>query len=115
MKPPPPMFPACGWTTASAKPTATAASTALPPLFRISTPAAEANPLTLTTMAWRAWIGLEAAAAIAGETATMADNNSEISSLRLNVMRKCAAVGEGRGYLGTFPEPAQALEASLVR
>src|ERR1043166_4626729 len=29
MKPPPPMLPACGWVTASAKPTATAASTAL--------------------------------------------------------------------------------------
>ena len=31
MKPPPPMLPASGWTTASANPTATAASTALPP------------------------------------------------------------------------------------
>ena len=33
MKPPPPRFPACGWTTAKAKPVATAASTALPACF----------------------------------------------------------------------------------
>ena len=31
MKPPPPMLPQQGWTTASAYPTATAASMALPP------------------------------------------------------------------------------------
>src|SRR5665647_2798429 len=39
MKPPPPMFPALGYVTASAKPVATAASTAFPPAFMISTPA----------------------------------------------------------------------------
>ena len=52
MKPPPPMFPAPGSTTASAKPTATAASTALPPLLRISTPASSASASSLTTMAF---------------------------------------------------------------
>src|SRR6185437_6297864 len=50
MKPPPPRLPACGCTTASAKPVATAASIALPPSFMISTPAAEANALLLATM-----------------------------------------------------------------
>jgi len=35
-KPPPPKIPACGWTTASASATATAASTALPPWRRAS-------------------------------------------------------------------------------
>ena len=50
MKPPPPRLPACGCTTASAKPVATAASIALPPSFMISTPASEANALLLATM-----------------------------------------------------------------
>ena len=43
MKPPPPMLPACGCTTASANPVATAASTALPPCFMMSTPACDAS------------------------------------------------------------------------
>ena len=38
MNPPPPRFPAEGWVTAKAKPTATAASTALPPFFRYVDP-----------------------------------------------------------------------------
>ena len=40
MKPPPPRLPARGSVTASANPTATAASTALPPRFKMSTPIA---------------------------------------------------------------------------
>src|SRR5215831_10366058 len=50
MKPPPPMFPAVGYVTASAKPVATAASTALPPCLRTSTPASLASRDMLTTM-----------------------------------------------------------------
>src|SRR4029079_12382732 len=50
MKPPPPMLPAVGYVTASAKPVATAASTALPPSLRISTPASLASRDMLTTM-----------------------------------------------------------------
>ena len=42
MKPPPPRLPAEGQVTASASPTATAASTALPPFFITSTPTREA-------------------------------------------------------------------------
>src|SRR4051812_47963688 len=38
MNPPPPMLPASGQVTARAKPTATAASTALPPLARTCSP-----------------------------------------------------------------------------
>src|SRR5262245_15736040 len=49
MKPPPPMLPAVGWVTAKARPVATAASTALPPFFRISRPAFEAIGSTDTT------------------------------------------------------------------
>src|SRR6185503_13265281 len=51
MYPPPPMLPASGYTTASANPTATAASTALPPFFRISTPASLASGASLEIIA----------------------------------------------------------------
>src|SRR5215472_12044098 len=50
MKPPPPMLPAAGSTTASANAVATAASTALPPRFKISTPACEQSSSSVTTM-----------------------------------------------------------------
>src|SRR5215204_3037609 len=49
MKPPPPMFPALGRVTASAKAVATAASTALPPLARIAAPASHAGADVQTT------------------------------------------------------------------
>jgi hypothetical protein len=57
MNPPPPMLPAAEWTTVRAKPTATAASTALPPFFRMSTPASVARWCTVTTMACGARTG----------------------------------------------------------
>ena len=50
MNPPPPMLPASGCTTSSAKPTATAASTALPPCCMIRTPTSLAIGLPETTM-----------------------------------------------------------------
>ena len=51
MKPPPPMLPATGCTTASANPTATAASTAFPPARRMSRPTALAIGWLDTTIA----------------------------------------------------------------
>ena len=51
MKPPPPRLPASGCTTARANPTATAASTALPPWRRMSRPTALAMRLPDTTIA----------------------------------------------------------------
>src|SRR5512144_2239141 len=51
MYPPPPRLPAKGNVTASANPVATAASTALPPAFMISSPAALASALLLATTA----------------------------------------------------------------
>ncbi len=45
------MFPASGHVTANAKPSATAASTALPPAFMISAAAALASTLLLTAIA----------------------------------------------------------------
>src|SRR5579863_8983146 len=50
MNPPPPMLPAAGSTTASANATATAASTAFPPRFRISTPACEPSCSSVATI-----------------------------------------------------------------
>src|SRR5690606_16657896 len=50
MNPPPPMLPASGHVTASANATATAASTAFPPRFRISTPTSLAGAETVTTI-----------------------------------------------------------------
>jgi hypothetical protein len=49
MKPPPPMLPADGWVTASAKPVATAASTALPPRASTVAPASHAGADVHTT------------------------------------------------------------------
>src|SRR5438445_569542 len=57
MNPPPPMFPACGCTTAKANPAATAASMAFPPLRITSTPASVANEWTLATIAFSACEG----------------------------------------------------------
>src|SRR5438552_4057661 len=51
MNPPPPILPASGSTTASANPTATAASTALPPCFKTSIPTWLASGWPDTTMA----------------------------------------------------------------
>src|SRR3954471_9213132 len=50
MKPPPPMFPALGCVTASAKAVATAASTALPPFLRMAAPTSEAIEVVDTTI-----------------------------------------------------------------
>src|SRR5277367_2073997 len=51
MNPPPPILPAWGCVTVNANPTATAASTAFPPAFITSTPALDASPCTVATMA----------------------------------------------------------------
>src|SRR5688572_11456156 len=50
MNPPPPILPALGCVTASAKAVATAASTAFPPFARIAAPTSEAGAETETTM-----------------------------------------------------------------
>ena len=49
MKPPPPMLPAVGWVTPRARPTATAASTALPPFSSTALPIAVACFSALVT------------------------------------------------------------------
>src|SRR5882757_8985793 len=50
MKPPPPIPHDAGFVTPTANAVATAASTALPPCFRISTPACAASSLSETTI-----------------------------------------------------------------
>src|SRR5678816_3110646 len=57
MNPPPPILPAAGHTTASARPVATAASIALPPRLRMLTPTCDAISLTETTIPCRARTG----------------------------------------------------------
>ena len=59
--PPPPMLPAVGCVTASAKAVAMAASTALPPRRRMSAPISDARPLADTTMPFVARTGCELA------------------------------------------------------
>src|SRR5215472_901649 len=83
------MLPAAGCTTANANPVATAASTALPPRRRISTPAFEASWCTLTTTACLAWTGRRPSAP-AGITATAANIGCRIKYLR----RTCMAARE---------------------
>src|SRR6185369_13202153 len=62
MKPPPPMLPAVGWTTASAKAVATAASTAVPPAAITSAPMRDAISFCDATMPFCERIGTELAA-----------------------------------------------------
>src|SRR5690349_8361996 len=69
MKPPPPILPASGRTTSSANATATAASVALPPCFRMSRPAWLARGCALTTIACGAVAGRERSVQVAGISA----------------------------------------------
>src|SRR5262249_30711390 len=65
--PPPPRLPAEGHTTASARPTATAASTAFPPRFNTSTPTCEAISLTEETIPCLPRTGGREAARVEGD------------------------------------------------
>ena len=62
MNPPPPIFPLDEDVTAKANPTATAASTAFPPFFRIWIPASDACLLVETTIPFSPKTGSELAA-----------------------------------------------------
>src|SRR5437762_11587342 len=61
MKPPPPILPAVGWTTASANAVATAASTAVPPSLIASAPMRDAVAFCDATMPFWARTGTELA------------------------------------------------------
>src|SRR5580704_2483298 len=95
MKPPPPRLPAPGCTTASAKPVATAASTALPPDRMISTPTWDANSCALTTMpCWARTGSVDAhkGAVVVTTTANVA-MTSQINDLRTDRIRVGGTVG----------------------
>src|SRR3954470_22600270 len=72
MKPPPPMLPAVGCVTASAKAVATAASTAVPPAAIASAPMRDAIAFCDATMPFCARIGTELAPAVSVRTAETA-------------------------------------------
>src|SRR5271157_4749031 len=76
MKPPPPMFPAVGWVTASANPTATAASIALPPARSTSTPAWVAWRSRVTTMACCARTGCAPHAVMPASSSSKVSNRT---------------------------------------
>ena len=82
MKPPPPRLPAAGCVTARAKPTATAASTALPPRFKTSTPTRVACSSADPTMPRRARTGSREAPPGCA-TATVATNASKVNRKQL--------------------------------
>src|SRR5205814_5365424 len=64
MKPPPPILPAVGWTTASANAVATAASTAVPPSLIASAPMRDAISFCDATMPSFARIGTDPARSV---------------------------------------------------
>src|SRR5215216_3901729 len=103
MKPPPPRLPACGCVTASAKPTATAASTALPPPLSTSTPTRAARASWATTMPWRATTapscarttpsGIRTTASCARTDAFARSRNARTArSIKHSTLRRCCFV-----------------------
>src|ERR1051326_262819 len=103
MNPPPPMLPAGGCTTASAKPTATAESIALPPACMISTPTCVANWCTVTTIACCVRTGCTAAQA-QGSASAHANSNGKINDFF------------GDRMLGLWkPEMPESIEASRAQ
>jgi hypothetical protein len=96
MKPPPPKFPAAGYVTASAKATATAASTALPPRFMTSTPTREAIGSVEATIPRRARTGgRDAARATPAPVPTLdsgAAGETKKSRTTSSVTKVCLAV-----------------------
>jgi hypothetical protein len=106
MKPPPPRFPASGSVTASAKPTATAASTALPPCFRIANPASLACRSAVATKPCRARTALRSAASGAAVTDTTTPMTKRAIVRRGSIMNdEC----ERTMAVGAFPAPSRSL------
>jgi hypothetical protein len=79
-----------GWVTVRAKPTATAASTALPPLRIISSPASAAKGSAATTIPRvpRAVVGWPEAARALGGVANAPTSNASRAGLRVKRIRK---------------------------
>ena len=107
MYPPPPMLPASGHATASAKPSATAASTALPPACRISAAAALASGLLLTAIE----CGANVALAPAGKCQLAGNVAATRTGIAGPFDGELAAVV---GWLGWFETRAQAVPINAV-
>src|SRR5439155_15452241 len=100
MKPPPPMLPAVGWTTASANAVATAASTAVPPSLIASAPMREAISFCEAAMPSFARIGTDPARSVIETNAQARGTTSNrvlIMARRLYALRFPAAAPEDHG------------------
>src|SRR5688572_30828959 len=101
--PPPPMLPAAGCVTASANPVATAASTALPPAARISSPASDAAAEFDTTIS-----------CFAKSAAPPALNRQSVGKLA-GVAGGGAPSGAGAGAAGPRHAARSANDAEMVQ
>src|SRR5258708_2304022 len=122
MNPPPPIFPAAGSTTASANATATAASTALPPRFRISTPAFEPNASSVATIALAPRTAPRghafasptrvrySAAACARVTCAVMENTDTVRPTAHTDDAICRLIAAKRHYVIKFPSSRQAAQ-----
>ena len=81
MKPPPPMLPAVGCTTASANAVATAASTAVPPAAITSAPIFDAISFCDATMPLCARVGTE----LAPDATVTATQTARVRKVRLSM------------------------------
>ena len=86
--PPPPILPAEGYTTASPKPTATAASTALPPRRKTSTPISAASGASQATAPCSKYV-----ATSRSEQAVACQRRSPHNTIMLTGFRNCFMPG----------------------
>src|SRR5438270_6904759 len=109
MNPPPPRLPAAGQVTAIASAVATAASTALPPFFMMSTPTCAAIPLVADTIPRRAMTGSRIA-----EYAAVAEKRSSVA-ISFRMEAKCTCVGHsGRDARAPRLRPVIGVDGDVV-
>jgi hypothetical protein len=120
-KPPPPMLPAVGWTTASANAVATAASAALPPDARICLPAAVASAASDTTMnvlpaprTLRSSSGDLPASRYFGSGAATAADPASVDAASAGALTTLRSPGAGSGGGGAFREQAATQAAAAI-
>src|SRR5918999_2208468 len=120
MYPPPPRLPASGYVTARATPTATAASTALPPRRRVSTPARVASESLLDTIAVGAYEAAPPAlnchsggtVALANGPAVSVDGGRQVVSARSEIANAtgCLRIMYGLGSMQNGQQRGSAAE-----
>src|SRR5437016_3702372 len=104
MNPPPPILPASGSTTASANPTATAASTALPPCFKTSIPTwlASGGPDTTTLLLAR-----DQVSGMIGRPVTIASARAPVGAAAVGTAGAATAPPGARGGVSGGRAPPQ--------